>query len=526
MSLIGRDHEDRFLQDLASLRHCASYELALSQLVTRCVRFFGLRIKVWQVTSDTLIEGLERDPPIADTDTFSPFNIDVAALLNGKSFAWLLNKQGRALLLKVEVPEQRAIYFYVPAGVAKYESSFLQVLCTQISGVLSGLRFAELNERKSKLLELINSATRVALEGEELDDVLRQIAHFLRIQFDFALVSLNTIDCEHWRMVLRAFSVRAEFQAPVSDSTLDLADSDIAPTACIELREGQAWSANEGITGRAFRHAEPQLVNDVSADPDYLAHIISVRSEYALPILRRGQVLGVLNLESDRVGTFDGYTQIALRTLADQLAGAIHLATVNAQLKTNLRVIADREAALQRVNSRLRRANENLRKLSMLDGLTGIANRRAFEHALRRSWRECERSGAPIALAMGDLDHFKRYNDAHGHLAGDDALKTVAQRLHRGLRAFPGALLARYGGEEFALLMPGFDADRARLVTERGRIAVASLLLSSDDAIVTLSAGIASVLPGEGMSADSLILAADLALYQAKANGRNQVCLA
>jgi diguanylate cyclase (GGDEF)-like protein len=173
----------------------------------------------------------------------------------------------------------------------------------------------------------------------------------------------------------------------------------------------------------------------------------------------------------------------------------------------------------------LRIANQHLDELASLDGLTGLANRRGFDHRLEDEWRQAREHGEPIALMMIDIDHFKLYNDHYGHVCGDDCLRAVSETLSVVTLA-DAVMVARYGGEEFALLLPGVDSDRAAALAETARKAVEELLMAHAEAPcghVTVSVGVASLVPQPRQAAADLVEAADHALYGAKRRGRNTV---
>lgn len=185
---------------------------------------------------------------------------------------------------------------------------------------------------------------------------------------------------------------------------------------------------------------------------------------------------------------------------------------------------------LVRVRTHLdnRRLTRQLRQMAAQDGLTGVSNRRAFDEAMDRAWRQVQRTGGTLSLLMLDVDCFKAYNDHHGHQAGDDCLRRVAQAL-QSLVQRPGDLLARYGGEEFVMLLPGTPAEGAAHLAERALAAVSALDIahghSSAAPHVTVSIGVANVeQPVHGDSASRLVEAADLALYDAKRQGRARLC--
>ncbi len=179
-----------------------------------------------------------------------------------------------------------------------------------------------------------------------------------------------------------------------------------------------------------------------------------------------------------------------------------------------------------RTHIKLKLQSDTLRRLSLTDGLTGVANRRQFDEALLKEWRRCSRSHLPLTLIFIDVDYFKRYNDCYGHQLGDDCLKAVAKALKQGLKR-PADLLARYGGEEFVCLLPETPLDGAWQTATSLEAAVRALALPhalSDAApVLTISLGVAAAEPAEGEDPATLIDAADKLLYQAKAAGRAQV---
>jgi two-component system, chemotaxis family, response regulator WspR len=180
--------------------------------------------------------------------------------------------------------------------------------------------------------------------------------------------------------------------------------------------------------------------------------------------------------------------------------------------------------ALRESEQRLAEANLQLQRLAELDGLTGIANRRRFDEILAGEWQRAQRSQRVLSLLLCDVDYFKLYNDTYGHVAGDRCLQEVAAILGRNVRR-PADLAARYGGEEFALILPETDAEGSMNVAEACRYEVEALAipnLSTPAHIVTMSIGIASLVPVANAPYADLIKLADRALYIAKAHGRNQ----
>jgi two-component system chemotaxis family response regulator WspR len=184
--------------------------------------------------------------------------------------------------------------------------------------------------------------------------------------------------------------------------------------------------------------------------------------------------------------------------------------------------------ALRESQQQLMRINLELVRLTNVDGLTGLSNRRYFEEHLALQWLQCIRERAPFSLLMIDVDEFKKYNDTYGHLAGDEALKRVARGISTAAER-PVDLAARFGGEEFVALLPGTPASGARAVGEKIRNAVDALDIphraSATASKVTVSIGGATAHPRHGDDSVALLAAADKALYEAKGRGRNRVVI-
>jgi diguanylate cyclase (GGDEF)-like protein/PAS domain S-box-containing protein len=167
-----------------------------------------------------------------------------------------------------------------------------------------------------------------------------------------------------------------------------------------------------------------------------------------------------------------------------------------------------------------------LEQLATRDGLTGLANRRCFDDTLQAEWSRALRQHQPLSLLMVDVDNFKAYNDANGHLGGDECLKRIATAVSSEMRA--NDLVARYGGEEFAVVLPNQSLQGAASVAERIRTRVEQLQVPARLAAghrVTVSIGAATALPSTDTAASDLVATADAALYRAKHMGRNRISL-
>lgn len=229
---------------------------------------------------------------------------------------------------------------------------------------------------------------------------------------------------------------------------------------------------------------------------DYLRDYPETRSLLCVPMILKEQILGVINLHKKEVG---GFSEREIR-LVQAITAQAAIAIENARLY------------------------QQTRDLSNTDSLTRLANRRFFQAALDKEFAQARRYGTNFSLIMIDIDHFKRYNDAHGHLQGDKVLRDVAQILQDNIRGID--LAARFGGEEFIILMPKTNKEGARAAAEKLRLCVAEREFmgaaeSQPEGHLTLSLGIAEF-PEDADSLETLQEQADQALYQAKKDGRNR----
>ncbi|MEA5488720.1 MULTISPECIES: diguanylate cyclase domain-containing protein [Pseudanabaena] len=216
-------------------------------------------------------------------------------------------------------------------------------------------------------------------------------------------------------------------------------------------------------------------------------------------------------------------TSLILSAVIDEKKAA-QLSLKQAMENLELQVI-EKTTELQRSEALLKKANFELEKLVNIDGLTQVGNRRCFDDRLKMEWQRLSRDVQPISLILFDIDYFKLYNDLYGHQMGDACLTAIAQTVKQVLSR-PADLVARYGGEEFVIILPNTDIQGALIVAEQIRIAITNLGIvhqsSSISDIVTISLGVASLLPNSKQELATLIKQADTALYRAKQQGRNQ----
>jgi diguanylate cyclase (GGDEF)-like protein len=314
---------------------------------------------------------------------------------------------------------------------------------------------------------------------------------------EIVLVESDRVSAEHLRSTLEALGHQAEIVEDaaaawrrVCESTVGLliSDWDMPGMNGLELcrriraRSDAPYTYIILVTARDRRE-------------DRLAGLEAGADDFLIKPLDTGELVARLN--------------IARRILAMQ-----------DQLRAHATQLAELHAALAHQNALLEEQNVLLAERAATDGLTGLGSRRRFDEELHAAVSFARRHDQPLSLVLLDVDRFKAYNDAFGHLAGDDVLRTLAALLRSHTRAHD--LAARYGGEEFALILPATDAEGARAVAERLRQAIAST--PWPHRTMTASFGIATTAAtAVAPEPDGLIAAADRALYEAKARGRDCV---
>jgi diguanylate cyclase (GGDEF)-like protein/PAS domain S-box-containing protein len=231
---------------------------------------------------------------------------------------------------------------------------------------------------------------------------------------------------------------------------------------------------------------------------------------------------GVVTLRSYRKDTSPFWNELSLTPMRDRAGRVSHF--LGKLTDVSARVIAEQK--LVERHRRLLASKRALEDLARKDGLTGLYNRRAFDEQLEREWNRARRDHTVLSLLMIDIDHFKRFNDTYGHLAGDRCIQTVADAVKRCF-ARGSDLAARYGGDEFVVLAAGTDRKHARARGERLRHAISALAfehaVGSRTASVSVCVGLATAVPHTSLLPDHLLIAADRALYQAKRQGRDRL---
>ncbi|MDT4995394.1 MAG: hypothetical protein QOH97_5286 [Actinoplanes sp.] len=339
-----------------------------------------------------------------------------------------------------------------------------------------------------------------------------------------ALSSETNLDLLRARVgeVLSAMTGATTVQVLLRDDEANrwqLADPAGQPGATVTLEEGAARGLLPiSVIRYTERTREPLLIDDAahddrfSRDPYFTG--VACCALMVAPILAQGQPRAMLLLESRLThSAFTTERLDAVHLIAGQLAVSLDNALLYASLE---RKVVERTDALAR-------ANQRLEQLAITDALTGLPNRRRLDEILDTEWHRALRPKTPLAVAIIDIDHFKLYNDHYGHPAGDRCLHQVAAALAGNVRETD--FVARYGGEEFCLVMPDTHIAGAVIAAERVRIAVNELAephQASTHGFVTISIGVASVIPTAYDTLEDLIRHADTHLYEAKRGGRNR----
>jgi diguanylate cyclase (GGDEF)-like protein len=352
----------------------------------------------------------------------------------------------------------------------KEKIDLLTLFSTQASMALQNAQLYSLERQRARHLEVINAIARETTAVLDQEELLIKVCSVIQHRFQVGHVSVLLRDNED--LLLRA--------------------SQGGFTACGES-EGRV-PANTGLWGRTLAGNKTLIENDVQACSEYVGFYRETRSRMCIPLVSFGQTLGVLMLESDKIGSFHEEDIESLEAVADICATAIQ----------NAHYV------------------ERVKQLAYLDGLTGIFNRRFFELRVVEEIDRARRFHTGMAVLMVDIDQFKRLNDEFGHLLGDEVLRQVSSMFHAQLRKID--VVCRYGGEEFAILLSQTNPQHALAIAEKLRRLVESWQFPGVPRCVTISAGVATF-PDHGTTRDELVKAADAGLYAAKQSGRNRVLL-
>ncbi|MEJ2197602.1 MAG: sensor domain-containing diguanylate cyclase, partial [Desulfuromonadales bacterium] len=367
----------------------------------------------------------------------------------------------------------------------------------------------DLHSRDQAMIELLINGLAARLESLETAASHQQESQFsARLISMISDLSLVTNSKELYQKILE---MAAELLSASSGSLMLLNESD--GTLKIETAKGmnpalaKAMSVTfgEGIAGHDAKSGFPMLVNDIERDKRVAYRNrprFKTKSFISLPLESEGRLIGVLNLADKSNGS--SFTEKDLNRLKTFTGYAVPMIA--------------RAATLEKVGK--------FEQLAITDPLTGLYNRRFLEDRLQEEFSRSGRHKQNFCIILADLDNFKMYNDICGHLAGDQVLRKVASLLRRTARDMD--VVSRYGGEEFCIILPGTGKKESVFVGERMRRVIEVESFPGESHLplgrLTISLGIASF-PADGVTANELIHASDLALYQAKAMGRNRLVL-
>ncbi|MBD2098527.1 EAL domain-containing protein [Trichocoleus sp. FACHB-591] len=345
-------------------------------------------------------------------------------------------------------------------------------------------------DQQSESERIVAAVTQRIRQSLDLNEILQTTAAEVRQLFQVDRVVLYRFASD-WSGVVVVESV-AEGWLPILG--LNVIDTCFQSNHACEYKQGRT-KAIEDIHAAELTPCHVELLQQ-----------LQIRANLVVPILQQEKLWGLMIAHQCSGPRSWKASEI---NLFSQLAGQAAIAIQQSELY-----------------QQLQQANQELQRLASSDGLTQVANRRCFDEYLAQEWQRLAREQAPLSLILCDVDCFKLYNDTYGHLAGDDALRQVAQAIAQAVKR-PADLVARYGGEEFAIILPNTDAVAAAAVATEIQAKIKTLQLlhisSQVTGFVTLSLGVATTIPQSKSSAATLIAAADQGLYRAKAQGRNRL---
>lgn len=380
----------------------------------------------------------------------------------------------------------------------------------------SGSRFGvitildiDLHGRDQALIELLINHLATQLESLKIAEdhrIERQVSTRL-----IAMVSSLALINSRQELYLQILEMSAELLTATSGSLMLLNETDgtlkivAAKGMTSSLANTMSVGFGEGIAGRVAKNGFPMLVNDIERDKRVAVKNrprFKTKSFLSLPLEIDGRLIAVLNLADKKSGS--NFSEVDLSLAQTFTKHAV--------------LMIDRAATLEKAGQ--------FERLAITDPLTGLYNRRFLEDRLNEEFSRGERLQQSFCVILADLDNFKLYNDIRGHLAGDSALRKTAELMRRSAREMD--VVTRYGGEEFCLILPGTCKKESVFVGERIRRAIESEDFPGESHLplgrLTISLGVAAF-PADGVTANKLIHAADLALYQAKRAGRNRLVL-
>jgi diguanylate cyclase (GGDEF)-like protein len=367
-----------------------------------------------------------------------------------------------------------------PHAFTNVEKNLLQILATQTAIALENAQLYSREQRRAAELDIIAELGKRVTPILSLDELLPRLVKMIHSEFGYRYVHLFVNDPSTRQTMMRASQV---------------------PDASAHAAYPVVVNYHEGIIGWVAENGETLLANDVNQEPRFRFYpdTHDTQSELAVPIKIGKEILAVLDVQSEKLDTFDKSTVGIFETLATQIA----IAFENARLYSQIQDQARRDSLTQVFNHGY-----------LIEQLTAQA-----ELALQNN--------SSLALIMLDIDHYKEYNDRYGHVVGDRVLYEIAQAIRANIKS--SDCVGRWGGEEFAVVLPWADSAHAHRVASRISETLKATKLEMPNGTViampTISQGIATI-PVHSRNAAELIDCADAALYRAKERGRDQIQIA
>lgn len=365
---------------------------------------------------------------------------------------------------------------------------------------------AEVEERK-QIEKALREAETVLKQQTERERMIIAIAQNIRQSLNLTKILNTTVaEVRQFLETDRVFIYRFE-----PDWSGTIVVESIAPGLTPALGTNIQDTYFVQTSGEPYRNGRIQAIADIDAAGLNQCHInllaqFQVKANLVVPILKGKELWGLLvAYHCFNPRTWQQLEIDLLKELATQVAIAIQQAELYQRLEI---------------------ANQELKNLANIDGLTKVANRRRFDEVLQQEWLILRREKFPLSLIFCDVDYFKLYNDTYGHPIGDECLQKIAKALQEVTKR-PGDLVARYGGEEFAIILPNTPLLGAIYLAEEIQKKIKQLAIAHNSSqvsnIITLSLGVASIIPNLNNSPNTLLTMADRAVYQAKEQGRDRV---
>jgi diguanylate cyclase (GGDEF)-like protein len=388
------------------------------------------------------------------------------------------NRNGSAVSIPMLSEGQLLGVLYVESTrLHAFTQDDIQTLTTLVRHTVTAMLKARLYARSQanvRAMLTLMSVSQSILSSLELKQVYQSVVQLLRESFSYTYTSIYTLHGDVLKL-----------------------EAESGYLGSMVIRE---IPASKGVCGRCVQTKQIQYVHNVSHDPDFLRADFDIDSEICIPLIKDDRVLGVLNVEAVSGASLTEDDVVLLTAMAGNVVVAMENGSLHNEVK----------------------------RLALTDGLTNIANRRAFDQVIEKELSRAERYKHSTSLIIIDMDCFKEYNDREGHPAGDERLKAVARLLKSNLRN--PDFIARYGGEEFAIILPNTSKANSTVMAERLRIEAENQAPAGNRKTewipgYTVSMGIATY-PEDGETVEKIILAADRAELTAKKLGKNRVAAA